>query len=60
MTKPPSPTTSTVAVEIIRAIEQALTYASERRANKPMRFIERLHAHGFTIVPKPTGPETKA
>lgn len=60
MTKPPSPTSSALAVEIIRAIEQALAYAAEKRANKPMRFIETLHQHGYTIVPMATNPETKA
>lgn len=62
MTKPPtpaSPTSSAIAVEIIRAIEKGLAYTAERRANKPMRFIEALHQQGYTIVPMRTGPETK-
>ena len=58
MTKPPTPTPPT-AVEIIRAIEKGLAYTAERRANKPMRFIEALHRHGYTIVSMRTGPETK-
>jgi hypothetical protein len=59
MTKPPTPTTSAIAVEIIRAIENALASAAEKRANKPMRFIETLHQHGYTIVPMATGPEAR-
>ena len=59
MTKPPTPTTSAIAVEIIRAIEHALAYAAEKRANKPMRFIETLHQHGYTIVPMAPGPEAR-
>tara|TARA_R110000868_G_scaffold13885_5_gene64531 strand:- start:3639 stop:3830 length:192 start_codon:yes stop_codon:yes gene_type:complete len=62
MTKPPTPTpptSSAIAVEIIRAIEKGLAYTAERRANKPMRFIEALHRHGYTIVSMRTGPETK-
>ena len=42
---------SQVAADLIRAIDQALAYTAEKRSNKPMRFMERLHSHGFTIVP---------